>query len=466
MTLRLATVALSALALAAPALAQQTSSKGYIEMPAPEDGSYVLTAKPGSGRNWGQPVFVRYLVMVAQEWKRRHPEGPVLRIGDMSKPDGTNFPPHKTHKDGLTADLFTSPKNACHVNFKDQELTAELAQLMVDLGARQILYNHPHVIQKVAIVQKYPKHDDHFHIVIDPSRVPKDGTVLVMPEPGRREGDWISANDLDEEKKGLELRWRVVGEPKVRGVRVLFDDLDDGNGILHDSGVQKLRAPGYRVPIALEHGQRYRWRVELDGEGKPGCKWQTLQTDLERPQVTALGPEDGAKLDWAPLLRWSYAKEGVAQARYWIELDGDRNHRKIAGTVGPFASASQRHPLDPPPKLRRNKKYFWRVVVADAHGNEGASEWRAFKTTSAFGKKERPGAPPEPQASGGGRRGTVSASALNLRSGPGTGNPVRATLQGGTEVKILGEQAGWLEVEALSGGETVRGFVSARYIKQ
>ncbi|HBP19299.1 MAG TPA: hypothetical protein DEA08_16105, partial [Planctomycetes bacterium] len=203
-----------------------------------------------------------------------------------------------------------------------------------------------------------------------------------------------------------------------------------------------------------------------DGEGKPGCKWQTLQTDLERPQVTALGPEDGAKLDWAPLLRWSYAKEGVAQARYWIELDGDRNHRKIAGTVGPFASASQRHPLDPPPKLRRNKKYFWRVVVADAHGNEGASEWRAFKTTSAFGKKERPGAPPEPQASGGGRRGTVSASALNLRSGPGTGNPVRATLQGGTEVKILGEQAGWLEVEALSGGETVRGFVSARYIKQ
>ena len=68
---------------------------------------------------------------------------------------------------------------------------------------------------------------------------------------------------LDAELKNLELRWRVVGQAKLKGVRVLFDDMDEGNGLLHDSGPKKMRGARYRVPVALEHGKAYRWRVQL-----------------------------------------------------------------------------------------------------------------------------------------------------------------------------------------------------------
>ena len=61
------------------ALGQETSPKGYIEMPKAEDRAWVLTSKPGSGRNWGKPVFIRFLALVAREWRRRHPELP--RVG-------------------------------------------------------------------------------------------------------------------------------------------------------------------------------------------------------------------------------------------------------------------------------------------------------------------------------------------------------------------------------------------------
>ncbi|MGE0710242.1 MAG: SH3 domain-containing protein [Planctomycetota bacterium] len=453
-----------ALALCGGPARAETSPKGYIEMPAPEDGTYVLTSKPGSGRNWGTPTFVRFLVMVAREWKHRHPEAPILRIGDMSKPDGTTFPPHKTHKDGLTADLFTSPKNICHISYPDQGLTLELAQLLFDLGAKQILYNGEKVVKAVSVAQKWPDHDDHFHVVIDPARVPKDGTVLVMPEPGLRTGDWIARRQLDDELKGFELRWRLIGQAKLKGMRVLFDDEDDANGVLHDSGLIKHSA--YEVPVPLEHGKRYRWRVIGEGEDPaPSSSWQTLTADLEPPVVEALGPDDDASLDAVPELRWKTTKQGAAQVRYWVELDKDRNHKKTAGRLGPFAGAGQAHRLDPPPKLKKNGKYFWRVVVEDAHGNEGASGWRAFKTSSAYGKEPGKGStssPPEPPA----RTGVVDAKGLNLRQGPGTTHPVITSLGQGTSVRILKEEAGWLEVEATADGKPVRGWVSAKFIKQ
>ena len=212
----------------APALRAQeegdVSPAGYIEMPA--DDAYVLTSPSGSGHNWGRPVFVRYLTLVAREWLRRHPEGPRLRIGDMSKPDASNFPPHKTHKDGLTADLFTTPQNVCHVNFPDQSLSVELAELLHELGAKQILYNGQKVIDAVPVAQRWPQHDDHFHVVIDPNRVPPDGELVLLPARDSASGGWITSTDLDEDRCGLELAWRVLGQARIQSVRVVFDDRD------------------------------------------------------------------------------------------------------------------------------------------------------------------------------------------------------------------------------------------------
>lgn len=448
-------------ALPPAARADDESPLGYVEMPAAEDGAWVLASPPGSGRNWGRPVFIRYLVLVAREWRRRHPEGPVLRIGDLSKPDGTEFPPHKTHKDGLTADLFTTrPDNICHVRYPNQELTLELAQLCYDYGARQILYNGDLVTKTIGVAQKYPKHDDHFHVVIDPARVPEEGALLVLPERRRASGAFVSSADVDAAGRGLELAWRVLGQASLRSYRVLFDDERDEDGVLHDSGPLRKQATTYALPLALEHGRRYRWRVELElAQGEPvGCAWQTLTADLQPPLVSAAAPDDDADVDVAPVLRWRYEKKGAAQASYWIELDRDPDHRKVWLTLGPFEGAQGAHPL-PPERLRRNKTYHWRVFVRDAHGNQAHTAWRRFETTSKFDPRAQAEAP------AGAKQGRVSATALNLRAGPGTGHAVVTTLPKGAEVTILAEHGGWLEVVATHEGQQVRGFVSAQYVE-
>jgi len=454
---------------AGTAAAQETSPKGYIEMPVAEDGSYVLTAKTGSGRNWGTPVFVRYLVMVAREWKRRHPQGPFLRIGDMSKPDGGTFPPHKTHKDGLTADLFTTPKNACHVKFADQGLTEELAQLMYDLGARQILYNGERVVKAIPVAQKWPKHDDHFHIVIDPKRVPAAGALMALPEPGSRTGDWVGRGRVDEEGKGLILSWRILGQAKLKSVRVQVDDLDESNGILHDSGQARLRQPAYKVPLAVQHGKPIRWRVQVEVGGQEELlesSWQTLSVDLEEPKVEGRSPQ--GKIDARPTLVWSYVKEGAPQRRYWIELDKDPDHKRVWVKLGPFTGAQSRAELPPKLRLKRSKTYHWRVRVEGAHGNRVESDWIKFKTSSGYGKKKktkRKGKDSEP-APKSRPQGTVTAQALNMRKGPGTSHAVLTSLPRGTAVSIVSESGGWLEIEVASGGKTLRGFVSAQYVKR
>lgn len=58
--------------------------------------------------------------------------------------------------------------------------------------------------------------------------------------------------------------------------------------------------------------------------------------------------------------------------------------------------------------------------------------------------------------------GTVTASKLNLRSGPGTNYSITHTLWQGNSVKIIGESNGWYKIQ-LSNGNT--GWVSSAYIK-
>ncbi|MEZ6186783.1 MAG: SH3 domain-containing protein [Planctomycetota bacterium] len=449
----------------ATALGQEpeVSSAGYIEMPV--DDAYVLTSPTGSGHNWGRPVFVRYLTLVAREWLRRHPEGPRLRIGDMSKPDASAFPPHKTHKDGLTADLFTSPKNVCHVNFPDQELTLELAELLHELGANQILYNGKRVIDAVPVAKSWPQHDDHFHVVIDPNRVPPDGDLVLLPQRRSRTGSWISAEHVQEDRTGLELGWQVLGRARISEVRVLFDDADDQNGVLHDSGeLKRLREPVYALPISLDHGATYRWKVEVTtDEGVTSLDWQTLQTDLIPPDVEPTWPRAGDEVETPPTLTWRYSKRGAEQVSYSIEIDSDRNHKRGVESLGPFPGAATSHALTE--KLRKNRTYYWRVLATDAHGNVGRSNWAELNTAKRYD------ADASPSGGGGGAGGSglelgrVTASSLNLREGPGTQHKVLGALPQDTRVEVLARDQGWLRVRASLAGGVLEGYVSERYVQ-
>lgn len=57
----------------------------------------------------------------------------------------------------------------------------------------------------------------------------------------------------------------------------------------------------------------------------------------------------------------------------------------------------------------------------------------------------------------------TTTTGLNLRAGPGTGSPVRETLQPGTRLVILGRQGDWLSVRVADTGH--EGFVSGRFVQ-
>jgi hypothetical protein len=433
---------------------------GYIEMPASTDGTYLLGSAPGSGHNFGKPEFIRHLALVAREWHRRHPDLPRICIGDMSHRDASDFPPHKTHKDGLTADIVTKPVNICHIKYENHEHQIELAELFVAYGARQILFNGDAVVQKVKVAQKYELHDDHFHVVVDPKRVPEDGKVFVAPEADRADGAVFGGAELDKEGKGLKLRWLVLGgAERVKSFRVWFDDTDDENGVLWDPGAQKApRAeakPGepqasrgencVRVPLAVEDGKRYRWKLELElasGE-KPGFGWQLIRADLLPPVVSLEGPADGAPVERTPRLEWRFEKSHAEQATFAIELS-DKKGGRILATIGPLPGKETAFVPEATP-FEAGRHYAWRVRASDAHGNEAVTDWRAFKVASSFRF-----VPPS---------GTARA-ACSMLAADGS---VAGKLKKGDEVLVVGEVDTRYVVAAASG--KAQGFVARSAIE-
>jgi hypothetical protein len=388
------------LLLAAPATAQvpegaEVSSKGYIEMPPSTDGSYTVASGIGTGRSWGRPELIRFLVIAAREWARRHPDGPRLRIGDMSKPDGSNFPPHKTHKDGLTLDLTTRPKNICNIKWKDQQLTAELAQLLQDLGARQILYNHETVIEQVDVCQAYPKHDGHFHVVIDPKRVPNDLGPVLMPVASLKDGGaagWAQfgkprrtppVGDKARERargEGLRLAWHYIGESRGWQQRYRVELQGEGGTTTSafDSGEVESRRTFHLLEGEWAHGQAFRWRVTVWGadDTTQTTGWQAAGIDLQAPVLEAKAPVMAGTpvpVGTKPTFRWSY-KDASLQARWRIEARKLRSRRGavMAEGVGKADEAESLHEL---PK----GSYEWRVVAEDAAGNEAEGAWTEFR---------------------------------------------------------------------------------------
>ena len=69
------------------------------------------------------------------------------------------------------------------------------------------------------------------------------------------------------------------------------------------------------------------------------------------------------------------------------------------------------------------------------------------------------------------RTATVTATALNVRSGPGTGNSIVGQISNGTAVTVLGETVGsdgqtWYQIRFTgSSGASMTGYVSGTYLR-
>ncbi len=363
-------LSLSVVLLAGTIASAQDKSTGYIEMPVSTDGSYTLASPPGSGHNWGKPEFIRFVVSVAREWHRRHPDLPRICVGDMSHQDASEFPPHKTHKDGLTADIVTRPTNICDIHYANTDHQIELAQLFVAYGARQILFNGDAVCAKVKEAQHHELHDDHYHVVLDPARQKDDSKPLLLPVGELQDGATFGQASVEQGK--LALRWLSLGAAKPKSITVTCDEW---------SATVKPTDTKVLAPVTLEQGRSHRWKLEAElatGE-TVGFGWQTIRADLVAPTVTLEGPAEAAVVAHAPELGWTFTKTKAEQASFVLELS-DQGTKKPTITIGPISGKETRFLLRAT-NLHRGGHWHWRIRAKDKLGNEGVSEWRSFKTT-------------------------------------------------------------------------------------
>jgi hypothetical protein len=68
-----------------------------IPLPAAARGIYSYGSR---GRKYGQQATIHALLRIGAEWHRRHPNGPRIGLGDVSKQGEGVLPPHVFHRSG------------------------------------------------------------------------------------------------------------------------------------------------------------------------------------------------------------------------------------------------------------------------------------------------------------------------------------------------------------------------------
>jgi hypothetical protein len=160
--------------------------------PYPEVNTPLLPSGPGfirqhaESRSYGLPETIRALQEIAADWHSAHPQGPRIRIHDISRQGGGELKPHKSHQVGLDVDITLEGRKASWFNKQGQKinnryrwepnsaysrsLTADLVRLILDhpkggLKIKFILFDDPEIrsISSKVVKDKSSPHLDHLH---------------------------------------------------------------------------------------------------------------------------------------------------------------------------------------------------------------------------------------------------------------------------------------------------------------
>ena len=151
----------------------------------PAQGPHHVTYDPGRRsipsrpwRRWGTGRSVRTTLCVIQDYRRAHPDGPRVVIGDLSRPRGGPFGPrfgglgHVSHQNGRDVDVYyprwdgreTAPT---HPGDVDLERAQELVDRFAAAGATLIVVGPDTGLQvsgKRPVIEIAAHHNDHMHV--------------------------------------------------------------------------------------------------------------------------------------------------------------------------------------------------------------------------------------------------------------------------------------------------------------
>jgi LysM repeat protein len=150
---------------------------------------------------WGTTKAVRAIQTAISEYKRRHPKGPKVHVGDISKRGGGKFPPHISHQFGRDVDMgyVLTGKDADETKFRGANAknldvartwalvkafidTDEVTYIFMDYRIQKLLYEYAseHGVSEDTLDElfQYPRgrgrshgiirhwkgHSNHFHV--------------------------------------------------------------------------------------------------------------------------------------------------------------------------------------------------------------------------------------------------------------------------------------------------------------
>ena len=278
------------------------SSIGFIEMPESVSSEWILKSPYGSEKAWGRPEMIRHLTLVCKEWNRRYPDGPKIRIGDISKPNGGVFPPHNTHQFGFSVDIKTRPQNIVDVDCKLQQQTLELAELFYTFGASQILYGYSHKFDGLPIIVPAEGHDTHFHVVINPSNVPDSGDWVIMPKiettdsinnPQREIKDVLISCELIGVTKE-NCQWKTILPKELSCITFVLQDMSNPNNDMLTYNDLMLQSATVKKELILKTNNPYRWRIMINtpSQQKLQSQWFLLDNNMQRAMLKTLNLSD------------------------------------------------------------------------------------------------------------------------------------------------------------------------------
>ena len=149
---------------------------------------------------YGTNETITYMIKCIGEYRRKHPDGPEVVVGNISRPKGGHLDPHKSHQSGRDVDIgyihkkkyqpVTSMISTNHKNL-DPRKTWDLMYCFLETGAVDVMYidmvvqkplvehlkkrkftsrylkkvfQYPRKSRGDALVKEYPGHHHHIHL--------------------------------------------------------------------------------------------------------------------------------------------------------------------------------------------------------------------------------------------------------------------------------------------------------------